>query len=260
MSLVQRLLAIVVFSLALVRPASAVDYTDIWYIPAESGWGVNFIQSNNFIFATFFIYGQGNAPFWVSAQLTKQNDGTWKGPVYQTTGTNFSQPWNADNNSVTEVGSATFTPTSAITGTLVYSIGTATVTKSIQRQALTPIPVGGSYRGAYRSVFSNCNDSALNGPVVYDSKWTVTQTTGGTMTFQVTSNDPFTMTGPYYQTGTLFSIPAATYTFAGKTMTANVTQIKATAQGLEGVWRANVGAAYPGCVEEGTFSLLYLPN
>ena len=27
----------------------------------ESGWGVNFVQSDNFIFATFFIYGPDNA-------------------------------------------------------------------------------------------------------------------------------------------------------------------------------------------------------
>ena len=30
-------------------------------------------------------------------------------------------------------------------------------------------------------------------------------------------------------------------------------------QGLEGTWTADVGAAYPGCVENGYFSLLYLP-
>ena len=45
----------------------AADYTDIWYLPAESGWGVNMVQSDNFIFATFFIYGPGTPP---SAPIT----------------------------------------------------------------------------------------------------------------------------------------------------------------------------------------------
>lgn len=265
MSFVRRLLALLVVSFTLARPAAAVDYTDIWFIPAEGGWGVNFVQSDDFIFATFFVYGTatqspGNAPTWYTAQLRLQTNGTWTGPVYLTTGTYFGKPWNVDNNSVTQVGTATFTPTSAITGTLVYNVDAVTVTKLIQRQTLTTIPLGGTYRGAYRSVWGNCNDSSLNGPVVYDSKWTVTQVVGGNITFQVVSNDPFTMTGTFYQTGTLYSMPAAAYTFAGKTMTAVVTQIKATSQGLEGVWTANVGAAYPGCVENGTFSLLYLPN
>ena len=41
--------------------AAATDYTDIWYLPAEAGWGVNMVQSDSstssFIFATFFVYG-----------------------------------------------------------------------------------------------------------------------------------------------------------------------------------------------------------
>jgi hypothetical protein len=180
--------------------------------------------------------------------------------VYLTTGTYFGNPWNTGNNSVTQVGTATFTPTSAITGTLAYNVNSVSVTKSIQRQTLTTIPLGGSYRGAYQSIYSNCNDSSLNGPITYDSRWTVTQTIGGDITFSVTSNDSFTMRGAWYQTGTLFSMPAAAYTLAGKTMTATVTQIKATSQGLEGTWSANIGAAYPGCVETGYFSLLFLPS
>jgi hypothetical protein len=260
MSFLRRLAALLLVSFALVRPAAAVDYTDIWWNPSEGGWGVNLVQSNQFIFATFFIYGAGNQPFWYTAHLTQQSNGTWTGPVYQTTGTNFANPWNPANHTVAQVGTATFTPTSAITGTLAYNINTVSVTKSIQRQSLTPIPLGGNYQGAYQSVFSNCNDSSLNGPITYDSTWVVTQTPGGNLTFEVTSNDSFTMTGPYAQTGTLFSIPGATYNLAGKSMTATVTEIKATSQGLEGRWTANVGTAYPGCVENGYFSLLFLPS
>jgi hypothetical protein len=73
-------------------------------------------------------------------------------------GTYFGNAWNTTNNSVTQVGAATFTPTSAITGTLAYNVSTVAVTKSIQRQSLTAIPLGGTYRGAYQSIFSNCND------------------------------------------------------------------------------------------------------
>ncbi len=42
--------------LAAALPAHAVDYTDIWYDAAESGWGVNLVQSDAFIFGTFFVY------------------------------------------------------------------------------------------------------------------------------------------------------------------------------------------------------------
>jgi hypothetical protein len=259
MSFVRRLAALLLVSFALVRPAAAVDYTDIWWNPNESGWGVNFIQSNQFIFATFFIYGPGNQPFWYTAQLTEQSNGTWTGPVYQTTGTYFANLWNPAQSTVTQVGTASFAPNSAITGTLAYNVNAVSVTKSIQRQTLTAIPLGGNYQGTYESNFSNCNDPANNGPITYNSTWVVTQS-GGNLTFDVQSNDPFTMTGPYAQTGTLFSMLNATYNLAGRSMTATVTEIKATSQGLEGRWTANVGAAYPGCVENGFFSLLFIPS
>ena len=49
-------------SLALVlllasAPVRATDYTDIWYVPTESGWGANVVQSDLFLFVTFFVYG-----------------------------------------------------------------------------------------------------------------------------------------------------------------------------------------------------------
>ena len=261
MSFVRRLSAVLLVCFALARPAVAVDWTDIWWNPAESGWGVNFIQSSNFIFATMFVYGPtGNQPFWYTAQLTRQSNGTWTGPVYQTTGTYFGNPWNAANSSATPVGTATFTPANSYSGSFVYNVNTVVVSKQIQRQTLTAIPVGGTYRGAYQSVFTNCTNAADNGPITYDSTWTVTQTAGGAITLAVVSKDSFTMSGPYIQNGTLYRIPGASYTLAGTTVTASVSEIKSTSQGLEGTWTANVGAAYPGCIENGYFSLLFIPS
>src|SRR5262245_60610926 len=111
------LAAAVVVSLALIRPAAAVDYTDIWWNPNEAGWGVNLVMSNNFMFATFFIYGGDNKPTWVTANMTVDNNGVWSGPLYQTTGTYFGNPWNPGNLTQNQVGTATFTPTSSVTGT-----------------------------------------------------------------------------------------------------------------------------------------------
>jgi hypothetical protein len=57
MIMLKRLLP-AVLSLALLAvplPAAATDYTDIWYLFSESGWGVNLIQAEDVIFVTFFI-------------------------------------------------------------------------------------------------------------------------------------------------------------------------------------------------------------
>src|SRR4029450_12961249 len=127
MSFVRRLAALLLVSLAFVRPAAAGGLTGVWFNPNEGGWGVNLVQSNQFIFATFFVYGPGNqppgnAPIWYTAQLTRQTNGTWTGPVYLTTGTYFGNPWNTANNSVTQVGTATFSPNSAITGAIAATV------------------------------------------------------------------------------------------------------------------------------------------
>ena len=36
--------------------ARATNYQDLWWNPAESGWGVNFTHQGDIIFATWFTY------------------------------------------------------------------------------------------------------------------------------------------------------------------------------------------------------------
>jgi hypothetical protein len=268
MSKLRSLAAAFVISLALVRPAAAVDWTDIWWNPNESGWGVNFIQSSNFIFATFFIYGTAGSPqqqpFWVTAQLTVDSNGVWSGPLYQTTGTFFGVPWNPALQTTTQVGTATFTPTNSYSGTLTYNIGATAVAKQIQRQTLRTTPMGGSYSGTVESFFANCNDPSLNGPASYFANVIVTQNSNGTLQLAFTTNGGnLSLSGPFIQNGLLYRMDNATYTNSAYsatafTVTAQVSEIKPTAQGLEGKWTAPVGAVFPGCVETAFFSLLFL--
>ena len=135
---------------AVVLPARAsADYTDIWYNPAESGWGVNFAQNDRFIFATFFIYGPNGAPVWYTAQLSRTTSDVYTGPVYVTSGTWFGAETfpPVPPSSVVAVGDATFTASSDVRGTLRYRIDTVTVTKTIERQTLVPVSVDEIYIG-----------------------------------------------------------------------------------------------------------------
>ena len=86
--------------------AHAANYTDIWWNPAQSGWGVNLVQSDQFIFATFFIYGAAKQPTWVTANLVKDASGAFTGPVYLTTGTYYGSPWNPADVTAASVGTA----------------------------------------------------------------------------------------------------------------------------------------------------------
>ena len=69
------------FLVAVAAPADATDYTDLWYAPAESGWGANVVQSDQFMFVTFFVYGPDNKPTWYTAQLTVDSSGKLQRPA-----------------------------------------------------------------------------------------------------------------------------------------------------------------------------------
>lgn len=243
-------------------PARADDYTDIWWTVGgvESGWGVNIIQSQDFMFATFFVYAPAPAPaktpIWYAGNLTRQANGTFSGGLYQTTGTGIDQPWNPADNSATQVGTATFSPTSTTAATLSYNVGSTIVTKSIARQTLTSIALGGSYYGTGVLVTSSCANPANNGQQIFDVDPVVTQNTGGQLQFQLTFNsDTCTISGTYVQEGLLFRIPTASYVCtSGINTSATVYEVKATSIGLEGRWSApNVG----GCQEDGSFSAVF---
>jgi len=238
--------------------AYAIDYTDIWYNPAESGWGVNLVQSDTFIFATFFIYGQNGSPTWYTAQLTYDGTANYTGGLYASAGTYFAAPWMPGNLSTAQVGTATFAPSAAnaFQGTLIYTVtGAGTVTKPIQRQTLTPITIGGIYTGGESGVYSSCSSNPQNGPYIDRYDLSVTQQTGGNVSlfFNYVSGLGCTFTGSLQQFGQLYSVPNATYVCSdGLNTTASLSEVKATGQGIEGKFSStNVGG---GCRLDGQFA------
>jgi len=248
------LLAAALCSLLAIGPAAAaVDYTDIWWNADESGWGVNFVQSNDFIFATFFIYGAGKKPQWVSAQLRK--DGSfWEGPVYATTGTDFSKPWDPANNGVQKVGDASFEPTGGNAGRLQYTIEGITVSKNIARQTLTPVPLEGSYAAqvVYRS--SLCSNPDANRSIAIPLDLAVTRA-GNVLSFDFNGSN-VAVTGAAVQEGSRLRMPAATMTFYSSTEIsgpAQGNQLRQTDLGIEGAFTALL---QDGCAVSLIFSAL----
>ena len=250
------LLAVLLFSAAL--GARAADYTDIWWNPAENGWGVNLVQSDNFIFATFFVYGPNNQPIWYAGNLNADGIGNYTGGLYVTTGTYLGTvPYNPAQWGVTQVGTATFTPTTAYTGVLSYNVGNVTVTKNIQRQTLTAIALGGSYVGGQSGEYVSCPDNSLNASYIDTYTLSVSQSPAGVATFTFDydfANATCTMSGTLEQHGQLYRIANATYQCTGDLSfneTATMYEIKATALGIEGRFTAGLS---DGCTENAWFS------
>jgi hypothetical protein len=85
------------------------DYTDLWWNPAESGWGLNFAQHpSGQAFATWFVYGADGLPLWYVVPGGKWLDGTtFQGDVYATTGPDIGA-FDPARVTRTRVGNATF--------------------------------------------------------------------------------------------------------------------------------------------------------
>ena len=247
--------AVLLLTLACLRPASAAtDYTDLWWNAGESGWGANFVQADDFIFVTFFIYGPTLQPTWYSGQMTRGTGDVWTGPLYLTSGSYFGATWSPAQRTTAQVGTVTFAPLSAVAGTLAYNVGTINVVKSVTRQTLKTIVVGGTYLGGIYGDVYNCQNPVNNQTYRAFADFAAIQSPDGQLQidFSVQGGGTCSMRGASTQEGQLFRIPNATYTCAnGLVTTASVTHIKATMQGFEGQWIANVNF---GCVEAGYWS------
>lgn len=130
--MIRRLLGAALVAIAIPAAAQstpAANYTDMWWNPAESGWGVSFAQhaGTHQVFAVWYTYdprkeaaGQ-NRPLWIVMP-----GGMWTSPttltgtVYVTRGVPFNQSGSSSRNN--PVGSFTFSFTDAGNGTFSYDI------------------------------------------------------------------------------------------------------------------------------------------
>jgi subtilisin family serine protease len=121
-------------------PARASNYQDLWWAaPAdsESGWGINFTQQGDAIFATWFTYDGNGDPMWLSAQADKRAAGVYAGPLLRTSGPAFSaEPFDPTLVMRTPVGTATLTFANGNTGTFAYTVDNVSQSKAITRQIL----------------------------------------------------------------------------------------------------------------------------
>lgn len=129
----RRLFAIPLLAAALAAGAQstpATNYSDMWWNPSESGWGVSFTQhgATNQVFAVWYTYdprepgtsGQSK-PLWVVMP-----GGTWTSPtsitgqVYVTNGVPFNQSGSNPHNN--PVGTFTFNFSGSGDGQFSYNI------------------------------------------------------------------------------------------------------------------------------------------
>ena len=233
--------------------ADALEYTDVYYNPAESGWGVFLVQSNTTQFLALFIYGTDNKPTWYTATLAQNAAGNYDGQLVATTGTYFGLPWNPAQLTGAAVGTVSFVPTDIYHATVTYALTSGpTVTKTVQRQTLTSYPLAGNYSGSMSGTVTGCADPADN-DAQFRGRYglTVTQTadTASTLIFTFTdtvhSGTVITVAGSLTHLGRLYKLTGQfSATSPGEVIppfAATIDSYHPTGQGIEGRLTTTLG-------------------
>lgn len=230
--------------------AEAREYTDVYFVPSEPGWGVFLVQSNTLQFLAFFIYGPDGKPIWYTALLNDDGTGNYSGSLFATTGTYFPNPW--QGYTIAADGTVSFRPTDSYHATLTYTVnGAGTVVKAIERETLSAYVLSGSYSASAAGAISGCADPARNDPAFRaTANLAVAQVGDASATLTFTFTDPAhsglvcTVSGPLAHLGRLYQLNGES-NCGGNAHAATIDGLHPTGQGIEGHWTGETGG---GCV------------
>lgn len=226
---------------------TGTDFGDMWWNPAESGWGVNIDHQGTILFMTLYTYGaDGRAQWYISSSMPNQGGFAFTGALLAVTGPANPSPFNTGSVSYALAGSATVTFDTISTGTLVYSVNGRTVTKAIQRYTFATNSMDGSYIGGVVAVERSCGQPTRNA-----ATFTITQSGGNaTIVTQSDTGIQCSVTGAYTQDGRMGSLIGTQQCSNGTAGQFQAFEIETGYQGL----LARYAITFPsGCTESGRF-------
>ena len=116
--------------------APVTDYTDLWWNPNESGWGLAITQQYDNMFLAWYVYDGNGKPTWFVASncVVNSTDTGCVGNVYRTTGPPFGPTFDPTQVKVFDAGKIFLNFTDANNGELNYLFDNLFVNKRITRQ------------------------------------------------------------------------------------------------------------------------------
>jgi hypothetical protein len=125
--------------------AAANNYQDLWWTAGEPGWGVNFAQQGDAIFATWYTYNADHTPLWLSALVRRQGtSNVYTGAMSQSSGPRFDA-FDPTQRTANPVGTATLTFADGANATFGYSVTVAPFPGPVaQSKAITRFPFAAS--------------------------------------------------------------------------------------------------------------------
>ena len=122
-----------------IGPAPQVDYTDLWWKPNESGWGLGITHQQDIMFLAWFVYEDTGRPIWyvASACAVKAGSEGCRGTLYRTSGPPgpfASTTFDPSQVQVNEVGTIDVSFTDPNNGFISYTVEGVFGSKTITRQ------------------------------------------------------------------------------------------------------------------------------
>ena len=178
------------------------EVTDMWWNPAEPGWGVNVTLQSDVAFLTFFVYDSNRNPVWytAAAHFSPATSG-WTGDLIATKGAWFGGAYS--NYTARKAGTVTFAVSQLNQATLTYTVDGVTVSKAVQRQTWANENFTGDYLGGYSVNNTNCSGAVQNGVEEAGGLVTVVHNGSAIAMTAATALSTCTYSGTYTQTGKL---------------------------------------------------------
>jgi hypothetical protein len=243
------------------RAASTTNYSDQWWIAAESGWGASVLQQWDTLFIDFFVYGADTKPTWFVAAGTRQpgspaGHDVFAGDLFVTTGPYYGAPFDPAAASGRKAGTLTFDADSTTTATLSYTVDGTSVVKSVTRQTWRLENIGGDHYGGIVVDRTECANPDDNGRAEFAVNIRITHPTDNmvTLLFEV-GGGGCALTGLYSQAGHMGQILNGRDSCSPASLALDVYEIERSLAGTTGRWRA-VNPGPPdgdGCKAAGRF-------
>lgn len=116
----------------------AANYSDLWWNPAESGWGLTIIHQGEGMFVAWYTYAADGQPQWLTSFMTRQADGTFRGRLNRpASGLPYTSTPTGPVTSfpLPDVGEAALAFTNGERGEFAYSLDGVIQSKAIERFA-----------------------------------------------------------------------------------------------------------------------------
>lgn len=252
--------ALLLVSLAGSATTATVDYTDLWWNPDESGWGMQLVQQDNVIVATLFLYDPSGAPTWALANLTLASGGPvssgdiFSGDLYVTNGPYYGAvPFDPTTVLARKAGTMTFS-TQGGGNQIVYSIDGIQVTKNVVRQLFRYEHISGRYVLSATLRADLCSNPANSGTVSGEMMLNIVQSeTGASGSFTFPNGSSCTLSNSGYSQegrfGTLFGNFSCT---SGEAGFIDFTDISSRVGAISGRIVGNSTGTF-GCIYNGRF-------